>query len=95
MPEAECIDCGRWSEALLPARFPHICPACLFPPTQPEEGNGEPTDEVRAEFTHQTLYERIHELRSNGTFHGPGERFTNGRLPEKYDERSPGDRRWN
>ena len=95
MTEAECIDCGQWSEALLPARFPHICSLCLFPPTPPEEGNGEPTEEVRAEFTHQTLYERIHELRSNGTFHGPGERFTNGRLPEKYDERHPGDRKWN
>ena len=32
MTEAECIDCGQWSEALLPARFPHICSLCLFPP---------------------------------------------------------------
>jgi hypothetical protein len=33
---ATCIDCNRESERLLPARFPHICSRCLFPPARPD-----------------------------------------------------------
>lgn len=44
MTEAECIDCGQWSETLLPARFPHICSACLFPPRNVKDENR--TDEM-------------------------------------------------
>ena len=87
-----CTECGETTELLLAPRFPHICSRCLFPPTKPEDPNadlGEAPDEF---FAPQTLYERIHALKSNGMFRGVGERFNKGDLPEKRDVRTRDDR---
>ena len=65
MTEAECIDCGQWSEALLPARFPHICSLCLFPSRAANEERGEAPTAMRDSFTFD-LMDRIDSWKTQG-----------------------------
>jgi hypothetical protein len=53
--ETVCIECGVYTERLLPERFPHICARCLFEVVREEPD----MEDVPVERMPMSLLERI------------------------------------
>jgi hypothetical protein len=88
-----CTECGAMTELLLAPRFPHVCSLCLFPSQKPEDPTADLVDERAASATvwspFDTLAERLHAHKSNGTWRGTMDsRAARGKnFPESYNRR--------